>query len=459
MTRIVDHTDFANSFVALLPNFQTVRVQPNIFWNQLEVRIDRIVEESQDVELVEGRLSSRLGISMLQTLCLWLGLPAELNKTDLTGALSEQFANNPTSPWSQDILSLLDFVHNRRHSSIETISESLLPQETFDLIQHSEIDAHSKRFAYAMQVYYNEPLQLRLLMLFERGEAIGYSRYSLVPKAFEGEESIPEEAAEQAAERIQQGVDIQTIEVEKVNQALESFEARRGANRRSVCFGIHRDKVDETALIFILRDLREAYIREVDQTLFGDEAELVVLRVADRMRTIEEHSEKSIGPRIADALAAHLIGDSNIEYLEDQSRTDLEHLEHLIEILEKGRDDSLRLQEIYLRYAPIEQSPALILRCDKNTDLSAPLRFLRDNNIRLLEDLDNIRNISVVFERELPSGETQAYIFKLFFERVVPNQYFVRYSQRGVGAPMEFRGHFESYLKENYNVQAIPGTG
>ncbi len=33
---------------------------------------------------------------------------------------------------------------------------------------------------------------------------------------------------------------------------------------------------DFSQTLFILWDLREAYIREVDQTLFGDEAELVV---------------------------------------------------------------------------------------------------------------------------------------------------------------------------------------
>jgi len=459
MPRIVDHSDFAQLFVALLPEFQSVFGQSDTFWNQLEVRVDRIKEELQDVELVKGRLSSRLGVGMLQALCLWVGLPMIPNRTVLAETLGEQLTGNPSAPWSQDVFFLLDFVHNRRHDSIETISKILLPQDTFDLIQYNEIDAHSKRFAYVMQVYYREPSQLRLLMLLERGEAIGYSRYSLVPKAFEGEDSMSEEAAEQAALRIQQGADIRAIEIEVINQVLEAFEARRGAKRRSVCFGIHKNEGGEAALIFILRDLREAYIREVDRTLFGDEAESVVLRVSDRMRTIEEHSEKDIGPRIADALAAHLLGDSNVEYLEDKSRTDLEHLNHLIEALREGRDDSLRLQEIYLKYAPIEQSPVLILRCNKSADLSAPLRFLAGNNIRLLEDLDNIRNISVVFERELPSGETQAYIFMLFFERIVPNQYFVRYSQRGVGAPMEFRGHFESYLKENYNVQAIPGTG
>jgi hypothetical protein len=459
MPRIVDHSDFIEPFVALLPAYQTVSGQSDTFWNPLEVRAERIKVELQDVELVKERLSSRLGAGMLQALCLWVDLPATSNKAALAEMLGEQLAGAPDAPWSQDIFFLLDFVHNRRHDSIETISKSLLPQDMFDLIHQSEIDDHSKRFAYAMQVYYREPSQLRLLMLFERGEAIGYKRYSLVPKAFEGETPVSEEAAEQAALRIQQGADIRAMEDELINQVLEVFEARRGAKRRSVCFGIHTNGGSESALIFILRDLREAYIREVDRTLFGDEAELIVLRVSDRMRTIEEHSEKDIGPRIADALAAYLLGDSNIEYLEDESRTDLEHLNHLIEALREGRDDSLRLQEIYLKHAPIDQSPALILRCDKSTDLSAPLRFLAGNNIRLLEDVDNIRNISVVFARELPNGETQSYIFKLFLERITQDQYFVRYSQRGVGAPTEFRGHFESYLKKNYNVQAIPGTG
>jgi len=291
MPRIADHSDFARLFVALLPECQTVSSQPDTFWNQLEVRAERIKAELQDVELVKDRLSSRLGAGMLQTLCLWVGLPPTSNRAALAEALGEQLAENPSAPWSQSIFFLLDFVYNRRHDSIETISKSLLTQNAFDLIQQSEIDAHSKRFAYAMQVYYGEPSQLQLLMLFERGEAIGYRRYSLVPKPFDGESPVPQEAAEQAALRIQQGADIGAIDVGMVDQVLEAFEARRGAKRHSACFGIHKNEGGETALIFILRDLREAYIREVDRTLFGDEAERVVLRVSDRMRTVEEHSE------------------------------------------------------------------------------------------------------------------------------------------------------------------------
>lgn len=459
MPRTVDYTEFVEAFEALLPDTTAVTGQSADYWNQLQVRTEHLVEELQDQELVARRLaSSSVGLGMLHVLSHWLRLAGGQNKMAFVEKVSEYMSQHSTLPWTQEIFCLVLFVTGKRHDSIKTISQSLLPEAVFNLIDQSLIDDHSKRLAYAMQVYYHEPCQLRLLMLFERAEAVGYSRYSLVPRAYIDDEPVSEEAGEQAARRIQDGHDLQHVQAEMVNQVLEVFEAGRRANvrRRSTCFAVHQEV--ETVLIFILRELRENYIREVNQTIFGDEAELVVLRISDRLRTIEEHSAQGVGPQIAGALAAHFLDDPYLEYLPDQSRTGRTQLLALIDGLCQGVDQNLRLQEVHLEHAPLDQSPALILRCDKDEDLSAPLRFLEERQIRLLSELNFIRSLGVVFKRHLAAGE-QAYILRLVFEEVTSDVYFVRYYQRGAGAPTSFRRAFEHYLRSTYDVRVIPGTG
>jgi len=453
----VDYTELAQALVAELPDIADLEARPNQYWNQLQVWVERIESNLLDPDYVRTRLST-LGIPLLQAICIWTGsgLPLPSTKAGLIDALVERIVNDPTRSWSRDLFCLIEFVRNRWHDAIEMISKTLLPTTVCELIDKEGFDANSKRLLYAMQVYYQEPAQLRLLMLFERAERGGYTRYSLVPKAFEGDELVADEIAEQATMQIQQGVDLGTLSAPMINEVLREFEARRGGNRRSTCFGVHLMEDEQVAFVFIMRQFREAYIREVERTIFGDEAELIVLRLGDRLRTLEERSEKKIGAAIAGDIASHLLGGAKVEYLEDQTRTTRTDLERLIQTLKQGSDESLRLQEVYLRYAPIAQSPVLILRCEKDTDLSAPLDYLEQRNLRLLDDLQDIRNINVVYHLEAATRKTRSYIFQLFLESVTHEQYFVRYSQRGV--PTDIRRRFERYLRENYNVRIAPST-
>ena len=368
----------------------------------------------------------------------------------------ERITSNSAISWGQDLFCLIEFIRNRRHDAIEIISKSLLPAIICELVEERGLDDNSKRLFYAMQVYYREPTQLRLLMLFDRAERGGYTRYSLVPKAFEGDEPVADEIAEQAAMKIQEGVDLGTLSEPMINEVLREFEARRGGNRRSTCFGIHFMEDGQIAFVFIMRQFREAYIREVERTIFGDEAELIILRLRDRLRTLEERSEKNIGAAIAGDVASHLLGRAKVEYLEDQTRTTRTDLERLIQALRQRNDEALRLQEVYLRYAPIAQNPVLILRCEKDADLSASLGYLEQRNVRLLDDFQDIRSINVVYHPEVATRRTRSYIFQLFLESVTHEHYFVRYSQRGV--PTDIRRRFERHLRENYNVRIAPST-
>lgn len=453
----VDYTEIAQVFVAELPHVVDLKSRPTQFWNQLKVWVERIVSSLQDSDHVRNRLST-LDVPLLQAICIWAGSepPLPSTKTGLVDALVEAIAIDPTTPWCQDLFCLIDCVRYRRHDAIEVISKSLLPAPVYELINTGGFKADSKRLAYTMRVYYQEPTQLRLLMLFERAARAGYTRYSLIPKAFEGDKPIADEIADRAAVQIQQGIALSTLTTPVINKVVEEFEARRGGNRRSICFDMHLMENEQVALVFIMRQFREAYIREVERTIFGDEAELIVLRLGDRLRTLEERSEKKIGAAIAGDIASHLLEGAKVEYLEDQARTTRTDLERLIQTLRQGNDESLRLQEVYLRHAPIAQSPVLILRCEKDTDLSAPLDYLEQRNLRLLDDLRDIRNINVVYHLEAATGKTPPYIFQLFLERVTHERYFVRYSQRGV--PTDIRRRFERHLRENCNVKVAPST-
>jgi hypothetical protein len=243
------------------------------------------------------------------------------------------------------------------------------------------------------------------------------------------------------------------LTVSEVDQALVTFEAGPRGGKHSVCARTLHES-DNSTLVFIRRELKEASIPEMDRTLFGDQVETIVLKFGDRLRILEEHSVKQIGVSIAGAIVSHLL-DAKVEYLDDSTRTTREALNAFLTALSQNKDERLRLVEIYLRQSPLEDSPILIVRCEKDRSLASALDFLEKKQISLLEELDDIRHTSVAFDRIV--GEKKApYIFKLRFDPVA-SFYLVRYSRSRLSR--YFRNQFERYLRETYNVKAIPATG
>jgi hypothetical protein len=457
MPRYADYTEFAASFLDSLPSLQELESQTNEFWDLLEVNAERVLEEANDPEFLEEAFSN-LGIAGLQVLCCWASLEPLQARIDLKSTIAGYLADNLTRSGCQSIILINEFLYRRRANAIEAISRLLLPAEQFEIIYSSDAATNSKRFCYALAAFALNPHNLRLLMLYESAERAGYTRYVLVPRSETPTgNSIAGELVSQAQKHIEAGVDLAQIDVGIVNDLLDDFERRYG-HQKSQCFEVFKDDQGGTALIFVLRYLRESYIREVDSVLFGEEAELIVLRLCDEMRTIDEHSSTGIGVRIATAIASGMLGDANIRYIEDTKLTKREDLEDLLDVLRASSDVRLWLRELYVETAPIDQAPILILRCDKNLSLSSPLEFLEHRDIDLLQDLHNIRSLKVAFA--VPSAKDEDkddfYSFTIYCDGPHSGDYFLPYV--AANRPTDIRSQFEFYLSEKYNVRIVPGT-
>lgn len=458
MPRYADCTDFAQKFIEELPSPRELEARRSEFWDLLGVNADRILEDAKGADFLEDRFSS-LGAGGLQVLCLWTGLEPLQTRAVLRSTIAEYLAANLAYPGCQSAILINEFLYRRRPDAIEAICRLLLPEGQFELVRSSDVDTNSKRFCYAISAFVQNSHNLRLLMLYESAERAGYTRYVLVPRTeTPSGNPIDGESVNQAQKHIETGVDLAVLDVETVSNILDDFERRHG-HKESLCFDLFKDPENTMTLVFILRDLRESYIREVDRVVFGDEAELVVLRLYDRIRTVDEHSSTGIGVRIAIAMASTLLEDVNLRYIEDTQLTEQEDLEKLVGTLASGEDRQLRLREVYLGAAPIEEAPVLILRCDKERNLSKPLEFLKRKDIALLQDLHNIRNLKIGFV--VPSAEDEdkedVYSFTVFCKRVRSTRYFLPYAAANIST--DVRSQFEAYLRGKHDVRVVPGSG
>ena len=426
------------SFVGSLPNPGEIEPQPEQYWNQLRIWHERVLgERMQDAALVERRLKS-LGRGFLQMLCLWIDLSPERTRVaDLAEALKGKIAAEPSQAWAQDLFLLLELIQGKSPEAIEAVGRVMLPEDTVDAIESGVFTANARRLAYTMQVYYQTPSDLALLVLFEEAERAGYTRYVLVPQGGDG--------ADYAVRRIQGGVDLATLTVSSVNHALQAFEGKRSTCARIV------PESDGSLLVFIYRMLREASIPEMDRTLFGDEVETIVVRFRNRLQLVEERSAERTGVSIASAIAAHLLG-AEVKYEADASRTTQKAWSGLLGALVNDKADRLRLTEVSLSHSPLEGSPNLVLRCDKTESLASTIKALDDRQISLLEEVQDVNYLGVAFDR-VEGGKTNSYIFRL---RVEPagDSFFVHYSCGRL--PTRLRNQFERYLRKQFDVTAIP---
>ena len=435
-------SDKAQAFADGLPNPNTLKPQSTEFWNRLRIWHSRVLEERiRDPDLVERRLKS-LGKSFLQAMCLWVGLPIEgATVTQLVSNLHGAASKVPPPLWFQDIFLLLELVQGKSHQVIENVARAMLPEATIELVESGGFTSSGSRVAYAMQVYYVDPADLSLLVLFEEAERVGYTRYSLVPEV----EGGPEPSAD--AETVRKGLDLSALTVPVVDRALQSL-----GRRRSLCARVLYEK-DGSAVVFIYHMLREASIPEIDRTLFGDEVETIVLRFKDRIRFVEERSQSGAGAVIAGTIASHLLG-AKARYVAKTGATPRQALDRLLDTLTRDGDERLRLVELNLRQSPLAGAPTLLLRCDKSGSLAATVRSLEERQISLLEELEDVEQIGLAMD-DVTGSRKRSYIFRLQFERV-DGSYLVRYSCGRL--PTRLRTRFEVHLEERYDVRTVPAA-
>jgi hypothetical protein len=450
-----DHIEFAEEFISFLPPLRDIRGQSDDFWNKLEVNSPQIIQEMSEPDNVASRLPS-IDKGAQQFCAMWAGLAPLQENQDLE-SFADHIAANNTSFGLQTIILLSQFLYRRRTDAIETISRLILPDEQFNLVSKSDIETNSKRFCYALLAYVENPHFLRTLMLFESAERAGYTRYYLVPDVPEEDDPrLAERLSEEAEKAINQGIDIATLDVGFINDVLDKFERTHG-RKESLCFDIFFDPENEAASVFILRSLREAFIREIDRLIFGDEADLIVLRISENIRGIDERSERSIGVEIANEIAKASLDIQNIKFIKSDETTNTKNLQALFKALMNESDERLQFRELYLETAPVDGSPILMIRSDEGETIVDALRFLENRNVSLMQDYEDINNIKIGFVVEKSDGSIKPYSVKVFFDYIGQNLYRLTYSTANLATYI--REDFEHYLEENYDLQVIPGKG
>ena len=330
------------------------------------------------------------------------------------------------------------------------ISKFLLSQDQFKDVFDAPINTNSRRLCYALLVYLCKPGQLQLLSLFASAERSGYTRYNLVVQAIGNDTNGDDTELNQ---KISQGHNLSNIDTAFIRNILESLDGT-GERRHSICSNVFFDAQNNSCLIFIWRYLRETHVRKIDGVIFADEAELIILRLINNLRSVEVNKEHSFGIKIAQAVVGKIYSSNSLRYTLDAKFTSKADIENLIQ--NSNNSERLYLREIQLKSSPIEKAPELMIRGQHNLSIVESLKFLKQKGIDLLKELTAIKHFKLCFTTYISNSGPKAYMFKVALTKSQADKGLYLLTYLGANIPMHVCAEFENYLLSEYKIHVIP---
>lgn len=419
------------------------------YWNLLEVNSKRFLEEATLQDYVNSRLRN-IENYVLIAIWVWLGFQLPSKISNLRQMLIDHITSTLSCSQCKTIVLISEFVYGRSPEAIERVAKFLLTEDQFTNVNNAPINANSRRLCYALLIYLHKPSQLQLLALFASAERSGYTRYNLIVNTT-GKNT--NESTAELNQKIEQGYDLSSIDTALIRNIMSNLDGA-SSQRRSLCSDVFYESQNNSCLIFIWRYLREAHIREVDGVIFANEAELVILRLSNNLRSIEVNKEHGSGVRIAQAIASKVYSSDNLKYVLDAHFTPKSDIENLLQ--NSNNSDRFYLRELQLKSSSIENTPELMIRGQHNLSITESLEFLKKKGVDLLKDLADVKHFKLCFTIYTPNMGPKAYIFKIALtkSKADKDRYLLTYP--GANIPMYVCTEFENYIKNEYKIHVIP---
>jgi len=441
-----------------IPHYNDLQPQDENYWNLLEVRWDRVLNDLNDENYILRQLQ-RLDGPFIRELLDWAGV--ETVSSDIAHA-SEVILSQADQVWVQTLFLLMEFCENRRYDSFRTAAQQLLTEGQFQLVDGRFSGMPSNRLLLALRVFCDDPGKLVFLILWDRVDNRSYKRYSLVPiipsDANGDNEDDNELIIAETERKIRDGVDLGQLGADTVDYILREFEHNRASNRQSNCQGVLLADGGESCWVFIKRQYKENYIPEVTRTVFADEAELIIFRFWNRLREIDIKCELKETIELAALIPAYFL-EAPVEYIPVDQITPTTHIQQFIDTLMADDDSTLRLMEVDNINLLLPGAPRMILRGDQATGITEALMFLETNHrLALLGNLENLNCIKLSYTSPISHGRraSVSYIVAIYLRQLYTgNQYFLSYSTR---APVNGRMAFEEHMQNRYGIQIVPRT-
>ena len=307
-----------------------------------------------------------------------------------------------------------------------------------------------------MATYDKSPKNLAALMLYSRGERKSFARSELVPDMDENDDDSDRKKIKS---KLAQDISLTSLNEKVISQAVSAYESSK-QGREARLYDVYwdaRGAKQGDRLAFVLRHRGETSIRQLDDVLFTDEAEFVILRFSDKGRLVQTNPRTKHERRIAEAIAREAIGSDKVRYALPVDPVTESDLTKFVKELRKDENERLKLTEIHYENAPIKRSPELMLREDKGDTISDSLRFLSNSTEKDFNSVRNIRHVVLSFKSEV--GDGTFYKYRVWFNKTEGDEEETtfRLTYLNTRIPSQASREFEQHVSSNYGIAIAPG--
>jgi len=344
------------------------------------------------------------------------------------------------------IVLLLFFFKEKRKEAFLESAKILVPDKLYKKIMNLEVSEHQKILLMGLFVYKEDIKKMVLWLHLTKSHTGGFTECTVIPDVDENEfEYI------RVKKRIDLGLTLSLNEAneEDYNKLLQKVEQRRSKDEKYSAYICH-EVVSDELYFYCLRTTRRVMIREIEETIWANDTELIILEFTDSFRKLRQRSTKGFGEDIASELISRFSGTS-VKYIPASNVSGNEAVQDFINTLIEEKDKHFQLRELYVKQLNLEEAPSLIIRWNEKEQIGSAVRQLNSQFGLSIINIEQIEYIKVGFQTEEESDK-KYHQFILYFNKYDENSVLVTYSTT---MPLKLKREAFAKILKGYGINVV----
>lgn len=344
------------------------------------------------------------------------------------------------------IVLLLLFFKDKRKETLLVSAKILVSDEVYHDIIELELVELQKLLLIGLFICQEDYKKMVLWLQLAKSHIGGFTECIAIPDIEDDElKSL------QVKKKIDEGLKLSLNNAGErdFNKLLQSIEQRISRDKKESAYICHKI-VDGDLYFYCLRNTKRVMIREIKDTIWGNDTELIVLEFTDSYRSLRQRSTKGFGQELASELVTHFSG-IPVRYVPATNASGVKAVHELINTLIEEKDSHFQFRELYAGSMNLKEAPSLIIRWNNKQQIGSAIRQLVNEFGLSVLDLNKIVYIKVGFQTEGESDK-KYHQFIIYFNKYNEERIVVTFST--TFALKQKRADFVKVLR-GYGVNAI----
>lgn len=413
---------------------------PNLnFWkNTLRVDIETIQgfinneDKSEFVRQLESLLSPTYMVNIVSNM---LKLD---KKIETKGQIVEAITKDHFSDYRILIIFLCkSFLYKKKGLAKAKVKNKYLNEELAILGQYK-----GKDLLQCLLLFSIDENKLKYYLLFDKIEKAALTQYKLIVDTEENS------TLEHYSDRLEKGMNFKEwIIKQDINVILEEYEKKEQTRKETIKLGLVEE--ENHFFLFLQRTKKRESVNAQNITVWETNTEIMILKFSNDGKILNEHYTEKGSTDIAAYLCSKAY-DARLKFIIDSPGNGIKRFMKFMNNILESNDELLELKELDYYNFPVIGTPILKLSKSSNINLSESLADFKKKGFDLLDDLNNLPLIKLMFKNNSTDGPNIITLKTL----VSNNEIKLSYLNNHLSSYKT--DYFMIYMKDQHNLEVRP---